>query len=148
MVATSGAQLLPEDAVNKLLQDLLPITTILTPNLPEAKLLLRKANVDFKEPNKPDDLVDMAKALQKLGPKYVLLKGGHIPLTKDRKISADGAEDNIVFNVLAGPDGVETFETEYLKSKNTHGTGCSLACTYGACCSRLFHRLTYFPKLQ
>jgi hydroxymethylpyrimidine kinase/phosphomethylpyrimidine kinase len=134
MVATSGAQLLPEDAVEKLLQDLLPLTTILTPNLPEAKLLLRKANVNSKDPQTPDDLVKMAKALQKLGPKYVLLKGGHIPLTKDRKISTELTEDNIVFNVLAGPEVVETFETEYLKSKNTHGTGCSLACEYYTRC--------------
>jgi hypothetical protein len=129
MIATSGAQLLPEDAVQKLLQDLLPVTTILTPNLPEAKLLLKTANVDFAEPQTPDDLIKMAKDLQKLGPKYVLLKGGHSPLTKDRKISAEQAENDIVFNVLAGPEGVETFETKYLISRNTHGTGCSLACT-------------------
>jgi hydroxymethylpyrimidine kinase/phosphomethylpyrimidine kinase len=148
MVATSGAHLLPEHAVEKLLQDLLPITTILTPNLPEAKLLLRKANIAFKEPETPDDLVEMAKALQRLGPKYVLLKGGHIPLTKDRKVSAEIAGDNIVFNVLAGPDGVETYETEYLKSKNTHGTGCSLACTYNTCYSLLFYRLIISPKPQ
>jgi hydroxymethylpyrimidine kinase/phosphomethylpyrimidine kinase len=142
MIATSGAQLLPEDAVQKLLQELLPVTTILTPNLPEARLLLRKAKVNYTEPQTPDDLVGMAKALQKLGPKYVLLKGGHIPLTKSREISTERAEDNIVFNVLAGPDGVETFETEHLKSRNTHGTGCSLACTCISRCFSPFHPLT------
>jgi hydroxymethylpyrimidine/phosphomethylpyrimidine kinase len=130
MVSTSGAQLLPEEAVRTLLGKLLPITTILTPNFAEGKLLLKEANVPFKEPETPEDLVEMAEALQRLGPKYVLLKGGHMPLTKDRKISVNRAEFHIVFNVLAGPDGVEIFETEYFQSKNTHGTGCSLACTF------------------
>jgi hydroxymethylpyrimidine kinase/phosphomethylpyrimidine kinase len=130
MVSTSGAQLLPEKAVAKLLQDLFPLTTILTPNLPEARLLLRTAKIAFKEPQTPDDLINMAQSLQALGPKYVLLKGGHMPLTKARKISTEDAEHHVVFNVLAGPEGFKTFETEYLHSKNTHGTGCSLACMF------------------
>ncbi|KAF2431201.1 thiamine biosynthesis protein-like protein (Thi-4) [Tothia fuscella] len=127
MVATSGAQLLPEKAVAKLLQELFPLTTILTPNLPEAKLLLQTAKVAFQEPHTRDDLIHIARALQKLGPKYVLLKGGHVPLTKDKTISKHDAEYHIVFNVLAGPEGYKSFETEYLRSRNTHGTGCSLA---------------------
>ena len=48
MVSTSGAQLLPTKAVKTLLSDLLPVTTILTPNLPEAKLLLREAGLSTK----------------------------------------------------------------------------------------------------
>lgn len=128
MVSTSGAILLPENAIDTLIERLLPISTILTPNLPEAKLLLEKVQGTYPEPKSCDDLVHMAKDLQKLGPRYVLLKGGHIPLTKDRKISKDEADYHIVFDVLAGTDGVNTLESEFLNSKNTHGTGCSLAC--------------------
>jgi hydroxymethylpyrimidine kinase/phosphomethylpyrimidine kinase len=128
MVSTSGAILLPESAIDTLIQRLLPVTTVLTPNLPEAKLLLERVHGEYAEPKSCDDLVQMAKELQKLGPKYVLLKGGHIPLTRDRKITKDEAEYHIVFNVLAGTDGINTLESEFLNSKNTHGTGCSLAC--------------------
>lgn len=127
MVSTSGAQLLPEEAVKTLLKELLPITSILTPNLPEARLLLKTAGVDFREPTCPQDLIDMAKSLQKLGPKYVLLKGGHMPLTRSWIIAQDEDDYQVVFNVLVGPKGVVTFDADYLKSKNTHGTGCSLA---------------------
>jgi hydroxymethylpyrimidine kinase/phosphomethylpyrimidine kinase len=130
MVSTSGAQLLPEKAVATMLSDLFPVITILTPNLPEAQLLLRTAMVPYQEPQTPEDLISMAKSLQQLGPKFVLLKGGHMPLTKDRRISRTVEENHVVLNVLAGPEGVETFETEYLESKNTHGTGCSLACEF------------------
>lgn len=128
MVSTSGSQLLPEDAVDTLIKQLFPLTTVLTPNLPEAKLLLKTAGIAFKEPENVDDIVDIAKSIQQLGPKYVLVKGGHLPLTKGRLVSKDEADREVVLNVLFG-DGKTTFmETPYQKSRNTHGTGCSLAC--------------------
>lgn len=130
MVSTSGAILLPENAIETLIKRLLPISTVLTPNLPEAKLILKTVHGEYAEPRSCDDLVRMAKELQKLGPKYVLLKGGHIPLTRDRKITQEEADYHIVFDVLAGTDGVNTLESEFVNSKNTHGTGCSLACMY------------------
>ena len=130
MVSTSGAQLLPEDAVSTLIKELLPLATILTPNLPEAKLLLQIAGISFKEPDDVDDIVDIARTIQKLGPKYVLLKGGHLPLTKGRLVSKDEADRHVVLNVLYGDGNATLMETEFLKCKNTHGTGCSLACEY------------------
>jgi hydroxymethylpyrimidine kinase/phosphomethylpyrimidine kinase len=128
MVATSGAQLLPADAVKVLIEHLLPLTTILTPNLPEAKLLLQTAGQVCEGPKTVDDIVAMAKSLRNLGPKYVLLKGGHIPLNKDRVVPSDEAERHTVLNVLAGEAETVVIENSYLRSKNTHGTGCSLAC--------------------
>jgi hydroxymethylpyrimidine kinase/phosphomethylpyrimidine kinase len=128
MVSTSGTILLPDNAIDTLIHRLFPIATVLTPNLPEAKLLLTKVHGEYADPTTPDDLVQMAKDLQKLGPKYVLLKGGHIPMTRNRKIAQDKTDYHIVFDVLAWADGVTTIESEFLKSKNTHGTGCSLAC--------------------
>lgn len=128
MISTSGSQLLPEDAVDTLIKQLLPLTTILTPNLPEAILLLQTAGVSFKEPENVNDIVEIAKSIQELGPKFVLLKGGHLPLTKGRVVSKDEADRNVILNVLYGDGKAVLMETEYLNSKNTHGTGCSLAC--------------------
>lgn len=128
MVSTSGSHLLPEHAVNTLIQQLLPLTTLLTPNVPEAKALLATGGVPFEEPEDVDSIVALAKALQGLGPQYILLKGGHLPLTKERKVSKREDDHSIVLNVLYGNGEVALMETPYLTSKNTHGTGCSLAC--------------------
>ncbi|MCJ1351971.1 MAG: ATP-dependent RNA helicase dbp2 [Icmadophila ericetorum] len=126
MVATSGAQLLPTDAVRVLREKLLPITTILTPNIPEAKLLLKNAGNGQPDPETLDDLIDIAKALHALGPKWVLLKGGHLPLTKERRVAKEASDWQFIVNVLAG-DEVILIESQYQSSRNTHGTGCSLA---------------------
>jgi hydroxymethylpyrimidine kinase/phosphomethylpyrimidine kinase len=128
MVSTSGSQLLPPAAVSTLIEKLLPQTTILTPNLPEAKLLLQTAGVQVNDPENVDDIVAMAHKLLGLGPKWVLLKGGHLPLTKGKVVSRDESEKEIVVNVLVGESGLTVLESKYLKSENTHGTGCSLAC--------------------
>jgi hydroxymethylpyrimidine kinase/phosphomethylpyrimidine kinase len=130
MVSTSGSQLLPEDAVMTLIDRLLPVTTVLTPNLPEAQLILSKSGAPVSEPKSVDDLVSVTKSLQKLGPKYVLLKGGHLPFTKDKKVAADDTEKNLVINVLQGEGETIVMESQYLSAKNTHGTGCSLACRF------------------
>lgn len=130
MVSTSGSHLLPESAISTLIEKLLPLTTILTPNFPEAELLLKIAGEDTKSPESIDDIVAMAKRIQKLGPKYVLLKGGHLPLTKGRLVSKGEEDSEIVLNVLVSQDETTMMESEYLHSRNTHGTGCSLACRH------------------
>ncbi|MCJ1277693.1 hypothetical protein MMC21_005507 [Puttea exsequens] len=127
MVATSGAQLLPNDAVTNLRTNLLPLATILTPNIPEARLLLQNANKDPPEINSIDDIVHIAKQLQCLGPTHVLVKGGHLPLAKDGRISKEDADHRSVVDVLWNGVEAALFETEYSRSNNTHGTGCSLA---------------------
>lgn len=134
MVSTSGAQLLPEDAVEILITRLLPVTTLLTPNLPEAQLILKCAGRPVGDPQSVDDIVSMARAVRELGPKNVLLKGGHVPLTKDGVVPTGEADRQIVLNVLVGEGKDVIFETAYLKSSNTHGTGCSLACKYSFLC--------------
>lgn len=128
MVSTSGAQLLPQDAVCELRKHLLPIATIVTPNVPEAKLILSDAGKPFIDPKTVDDLISLAKDVQSLGPKYVLVKGGHLPFKKDGTIAMNDDEKEIMIDILYGEDSVTRIETVYQKSKNTHGTGCSLAC--------------------
>lgn len=132
MVSTSGSQLLPEKAVKELRTKLLPLTTILTPNIPEALLLLKDAGAETPEPKDLEGMVELAKKICSLGPKAVLLKGGHLPLTKDHKTSLDPKEATLVVDILFDGTTTTLFETEFLVSKNTHGTGCSLASAIAA----------------
>lgn len=103
------------------------MTTVLTPNMPEAKLLLRDAGVEVDDPKNLDDVIQLAKQIQTLGPKSVLLKGGHLPLTAERQIPARPEEASIVIDVLWDGSNVTLFQSDLINSKNTHGTGCSLA---------------------
>lgn len=128
MVSTSGSQLLPQNAVRELREDLLPRATILTPNVPEAKLLLFDAGIPASDPQDVEGLIIMAKAVQTLGPRYVLLKGGHLPLKSDGSVAQTEDDRQLMVDILYGDGKVTKIETAYLKSKNTHGTGCSLAC--------------------
>lgn len=130
MVSTSGAQLLPQDAVKCLREVLLPLTTILTPNLPEARLLVSDAGDVVPEIKAVDDLITLAKAVQKYGPRFVLLKGGHLPLSKGKLVPDKDAEVHVVVDILHGDGQTHVLETDYISSRNTHGTGCSLACTH------------------
>jgi len=130
MVSTTGVELLPHQAVRQLREHLLPLTTILTPNVPEAKLILSNANIPFEDPQSVIDLIDMAKAIQSLGPKYVLLKGGHLPFRKDGSVASTHEDGAIVINILRGEGETTRIESVFQKSKNTHGTGCSLACAF------------------
>src|SRR5690606_4308809 len=109
MVAKGGASLLAREAVEALTRRLLPLATVLTPNLPEAAALLG-------EPEAADRVAmeGQAKRLLALGPKAVLLKGGHLP----------GGESP---DVLATSDGLRWYEGVRVLTRNTHGTGCSLS---------------------
>ena len=131
MVSTSGSQLLPNEAVHELRTLLLPRTTVLTPNVPEAKLLLSDTGKPADDPENVNDLIDIAKAVQALGPKFVLVKGGHLPFKKDGTIAHTETERELMIDVLYGEGQVTRIETSYQHSKNTHGTGCSLACEFG-----------------
>lgn len=129
MVATSGSQLLPPNAVTNLRQNLLPLTTILTPNIPEAKLVLTDAGVQFPDISSIADIVHIASLLQSLGPEHVLVKGGHLPFNAQLHPAQSPTDRKFVIDVLhSGTEkGVIVFKTEYSESGNTHGTGCSLA---------------------
>lgn len=132
MISTSGSQLLPQDAVKGVRTKLLPLTAVLTPNIPEAKLLLEDAGISYQDPRDVDDVIQLAKQIRGLGPKNVLLKGGHLPLTKERKTAKSPEDASIVIDVLYDGEKATLFETDFLTSKNTHGTGCSLASAIAA----------------
>lgn len=132
MVSTSGSQLLPEKAVKELRLKLLPMTTILTPNIPEAQLLLKDAGAQAPEPVDLAGLIELAKKIRLLGPKAVLLKGGHLPMTEDHKAAKSPQKASTVIDVLFDGEKTTLLETQYLVSNNTHGTGCSLASAIAA----------------
>ncbi len=109
MVATSGDQLLSDDAIDTYLAKLLPRACLVTPNLPEAARLLR-----CPEALTLAAAVAQAKSLLALGCRAVLLKGGH------------GAGPEIV-DVFCTAEGVEIFAHPRIATRNTHGTGCTLS---------------------
>lgn len=136
MVSTSGHTLLSEDAVDTLREALLPWATVLTPNLAEAAILagLPKDGIDSEEA-----MVACARSLGKLGPRYILLKGGHMPLparNSEKSYGATNGQRQIILDILydVKSDKVTTFVKDQLDSKNTHGTGCTLS---AAICAHL-----------
>ncbi len=114
MVAKGGHTLLPEDAVAALRDRLLPRATVLTPNLPEAAALL---GCDVATTR--DAMEQQAHALAALGPKAVLIKGGHL----------EGADSP---DILATDGKGHWISGTRVDTKNTHGTGCSLSSAIAA----------------
>ena len=112
MVATSGSALMKTDAVQTLTEELFPLATLITPNIPEAEIL-SGLTIENKE--------DMLTAANKIGAIYgcaVLLKGGH---------SINDANDLLFAN-----GEVYWFEGKRIDNPNTHGTGCTLSSAIAA----------------
>lgn len=118
MISTSGSRLLAADAIDALVTELLPITYILTPNVPEAEMLLNLVPGSIKS---VDDMREAAQKLSSLGPKVILLKGGHLPININGK--------NQVVDVMYNCELCTFHEVsnDYVNTKNTHGTGCTLS---------------------
>ena len=108
MLAKSGHPLLEPAALDLLKCRLIPQSFVVTPNVPEAELLL-----DIKI-RSPDDMARAAESMMSFGCRAVLLKGGHL-------------EGPVVCDVLCSSTGLETFEAARIDSRHTHGTGCTLA---------------------
>ena len=108
MVAQSGAKLVQEQAVEALRQQMLPLATLLTPNIPEATVL---TGIDIKGE------AEMEAAGQQLlgqGAGAVLVKGGHM-------------EGDLLIDLLVTPSGTRRFAGPRIDTQETHGTGCTLA---------------------
>ncbi|MDI3306749.1 MAG: bifunctional hydroxymethylpyrimidine kinase/phosphomethylpyrimidine kinase [Acetobacteraceae bacterium] len=113
MVAKGGHRLLQAEAVEMLKRRLLPLATLITPNLPEAEVL---AGLEIRDEAAMRHAAEM---LLTLGVPAVLLKGGHLP--GDR-----------VVDLLATEAGIERFESPRIETPHTHGTGCTLASAIAA----------------
>ncbi|KIH92708.1 hydroxymethylpyrimidine/phosphomethylpyrimidine kinase [Sporothrix brasiliensis 5110] len=125
MVATTGATLLPPEALADF-GKLARLAYVLTPNIPELKLLLGCKDEPIET---VADLERLARlACDNLGSTWVLAKGGHTPFKADYSVAKTDVDRALIVNVLAGRDGqLIRIESQYQDSKNTHGTGCSLA---------------------
>ena len=109
MVASSGDRLMAEDALAVFCTDLLPMATLLTPNIPEAEML---SGIAIRN---GEDIGRAARKILSMGCGAVLMKGGH--LKGDRKT-----------DWLFGKDGlVKSYEASTIQTRNTHGTGCTLS---------------------
>lgn len=107
MVSKSGYALMNPEAVGTLIKELIPLVTVVTPNIPEAEII---AGIKIKNLG---DMERASKIIYNIGPKNVLLKGGH--LIGD---AVDVLYDGKSFIYL---------ENERINTKNTHGTGCTLS---------------------
>jgi hydroxymethylpyrimidine/phosphomethylpyrimidine kinase len=115
MVAQSGDRLLQDEAVEALTAKLFPLATVVTPNLPEAEVLLGRS-IDG-----PQEMAEAARALAGFGSKSVLIKGGH---------GESDRSDDLLF--LAEERKMRWLEGRRIATKNTHGTGCTLSSAIAA----------------
>lgn len=118
MVAKSGDRLVDDAAVAALRERLLPLATVVTPNLPEAAVLLGEA-----EAGDVEAMHGVAERLHGLGPGAVLVKGGHLDAPEAVDVLHDGAR----LHVLRAP---------HVATRNTHGTGCTLSSAIAALAPR------------
>ncbi len=114
MVATSGDSLLKGEAVATLRQELFPLASLITPNLPEAGKLLGRTVGEA-----PEDMLAAARELLSLGPKAVLVKGGHGSGTESTDLYLDA-------------EGARWLTAPRHATRNTHGTGCTLSSAIAA----------------
>ncbi len=113
MIAKGGASLLQKDAVIALKEHLIPLATVITPNIPEAEVLTGLSIGTI------EDRKEAAIMLHSIGAKYVVIKGGH------------GDGDNLVDLLYDGSD-FYMIDSKRLNTKNTHGTGCTFAAAMAA----------------
>tara|TARA_B100000965_G_C19570864_1_gene749068 strand:+ start:359 stop:1171 length:813 start_codon:yes stop_codon:yes gene_type:complete len=117
MVAKGGFKLINEKAIQTLKKKLLRKAYLITPNIPEAEVLTKTRIKNSKE------MVQAANILLKLGVKNVLIKGGH-------------TKSNTIKDVFVSKNNLTIFKNKKIKTKNTHGTGCTLSsaiATFFAC---------------
>jgi hydroxymethylpyrimidine/phosphomethylpyrimidine kinase len=112
MVASSGAKLLRDEAVETYRRDLLPLATVTTPNLPEA------AELSCIEIASADDARNAARAIHDMGVRFVIVKGGHMESLAD-----DGQSLDLLYD---GTDFIEV-GLPWIDTTSTHGTGCTFA---------------------
>jgi hydroxymethylpyrimidine/phosphomethylpyrimidine kinase len=110
MVSSSGTRLLSEDAIDALKRRLIARATVITPNIPEAEILLGR---------RIDDARGAASALLALGVRVAVVTGGH-------------AEGSTVHDIVADADGIEVLQSPRIDTRSTHGTGCTFASAVAA----------------
>jgi hydroxymethylpyrimidine/phosphomethylpyrimidine kinase len=108
MVAKGGHRLISNSSINYLRKKLLPYALLVTPNIPEAETLIQKKIKNI------EDVIKAGKEILKFGPKFVLIKGGH-------------TNKSFIEDILISKNNIKIFKNKKIKTKNTHGTGCTLS---------------------
>jgi len=114
MISKSGFKLLKDDAIDTLREVLLPMATILTPNIHEAAYLTGKEILSVEDARRS------AEVLYEMGPEFVLVKGGHLNETPE------------ALDLLYDGETFQAFSARRVQTENTHGTGCTYASAIAA----------------
>jgi len=117
MISKGGARLVNSNSIKYLKKLLLPLCNIVTPNIPEAEILTG-CSISNKE-----DMIKAAKKIINMGAKNVLLKGGHL-------------KSKMIFDILISKKDIKIFPKRKIKTKHTHGTGCTLSSALATCLSQ------------
>ena len=108
MVAKGGSRLVSNNSLKYLKKLLIPLCYVVTPNIPEAEILTGHS-ISSKE-----DMIKAAKKIINIGAKNVLLKGGHL-------------KNKMIFDILVSKKEIKIFPKRKIKTRHTHGTGCTLS---------------------
>lgn len=114
MVAKGGQSLLQEEAIEAVRKHLLPLATVITPNVPEAEVIIGEKGISSLQ-----DMEEAAREIHRLGAKNVVLKGGHLLGEESTDVLFDGTS----FTYLPA---------QRIQTKHTHGTGCTFAAAIAA----------------
>jgi hydroxymethylpyrimidine/phosphomethylpyrimidine kinase len=114
MIAKGGDRLLREDAVAALKAELLKLAEVVTPNVPEAEVLTGSSIRTL------DDMRAAARGIRRLGPRVVVIKGGHLPMGE------------LVVDIVCTPDTEFDLQGPRFDTRHTHGTGCTFAAAIAA----------------
>jgi len=117
MVAKGGTKLISNSSIKHLKKLLLPLANLVTPNIPEAEALTGYAILN------KEDMIRAAKKILNMGSKNVLLKGGHL-------------NNKMILDILVTKKRIKIFKKRKIRSKNTHGTGCTLSSALATCLSQ------------
>jgi hydroxymethylpyrimidine/phosphomethylpyrimidine kinase len=120
LVSTNGDVLMEEGGVEAYRYSLFPLAEVITPNLSEAAVL---CDLDVRDIASIDDVEHLARLLLAMGPRYVLVKGGHFPTSSSA---------NHVPDLLLSADELTIFDAPRIETQNDHGTGCSLSSAIAA----------------
>ncbi|MEO6049718.1 MAG: bifunctional hydroxymethylpyrimidine kinase/phosphomethylpyrimidine kinase [Pyrinomonadaceae bacterium] len=123
--STSGFNLIDDAALDALIENLFPVAGIVTPNLPEAERIARMRILTRR------DIEKARRLMQSMGAKNVLIKGGHLPIADRGSGNADSGKRSAVDYLFTGSQS-ELFESEFIETTSTHGTGCTLSAAIAA----------------
>ena len=117
MIAKGGDRLLREDAVASIKTELLKLAEVVTPNIPEAEVLAAGSIRTV------EDMRAAARRIRSLGPRVVVVKGGHLD---------DSTTPGLVIDVVCTPDREFDLQGPRIETRHTHGTGCTFAAAIAA----------------